>query len=75
VRDQRYLAWRFLNPRSLYRFLFWEASKLEGYLVLQAKRYKHKVSFNIGGRAGRRFCPSQDLVSDASRGDKDASPE
>jgi len=36
VRDERYYAWRFHNPRSKYRFLFWSNTKMEGYLVLQA---------------------------------------
>ena len=34
VRDQQYFSWRFQNPRSQYRFLFWEDARLEGYLVL-----------------------------------------
>jgi hypothetical protein len=36
VRDPRYFAWRFQNPLSQYRFLFWADARLEGYLVLQA---------------------------------------
>ncbi len=39
VRDWQYFAWRFENPLSLYRFLFWEGTKLEGYLVLQTSAY------------------------------------
>ncbi|NIV33744.1 MAG: GNAT family N-acetyltransferase, partial [Anaerolineae bacterium] len=35
TRDQRFFAWRFQNPLSVYRFFFWEDSRLEGYLVLQ----------------------------------------
>ncbi len=35
VRDERYFAWRFQNPFSVYRFIFWTDSRLEGYLVLQ----------------------------------------
>jgi hypothetical protein len=35
VRDGRYFAWRFENPLSRYRFLFWDESRLEGYLVLR----------------------------------------
>jgi hypothetical protein len=35
VRDQEYFAWRFQNPRSRYRFFFWEDTTLEGYLVLR----------------------------------------
>jgi hypothetical protein len=37
VRDRRYLEWRFQNPLSAYRFLYWAGgAELEGYLVLQA---------------------------------------
>lgn len=36
VQDEPYFAWRFQNPRSNYRFLFWDDARLEGYLVLQA---------------------------------------
>jgi GNAT superfamily N-acetyltransferase len=36
VRDEGYYGWRFQNPRSQYRFLFWCNSKMEGYVVLQA---------------------------------------
>jgi acyl carrier protein len=36
VRDARYFAWRFENPLSRYRFLYWHEDRLEGYLVLQA---------------------------------------
>lgn len=35
VRDEQYFGWRFENPRSVYRFLFWEDGRLEGYIVLQ----------------------------------------
>ncbi len=35
VRDENYFNWRFQNPLSDYRFLFWGNSQLEGYLVLQ----------------------------------------
>ncbi len=34
VRDQEFFAWRFQNPLSEYRFLFWADVGLEGYLVL-----------------------------------------
>jgi hypothetical protein len=36
VRDARYFAWRFQNPRAVYRFLFCEGTPLQGYLVLCA---------------------------------------
>jgi GNAT superfamily N-acetyltransferase len=35
VRDVEYFHWRFQNPLSRYRFLFYEKDRLEGYLVLQ----------------------------------------
>ena len=35
VRDGEYYGWRFQNPLSHYRFLFWGRGRLEGYLVLQ----------------------------------------
>lgn len=34
VRDESYLAWRFRNPLSEYRFLFAGEGQLDGYLVL-----------------------------------------
>ena len=36
-RDREYLDWRFRNPTSEYRFLYWEESRLEGYLVLSRR--------------------------------------
>jgi hypothetical protein len=36
VRDAEYFAWRYRNPRSAYRFLYWGKDELEGYLILQA---------------------------------------
>jgi hypothetical protein len=35
VRNGEYFQWRFQNPQSRYRFLFWQDGRLEGYLVLQ----------------------------------------
>jgi GNAT superfamily N-acetyltransferase len=35
VRNREYFQWRFQNPLSRYRFLFWHEQHLEGYLVLQ----------------------------------------
>ena len=37
VRDREYFAWRFLNPRASYRFLYAQSARLEGYLVLAAQ--------------------------------------
>jgi GNAT superfamily N-acetyltransferase len=40
VRDERYFAWRFRNPFSQYRFLYWDdGDGLQGYLVLQQSRF------------------------------------
>jgi GNAT superfamily N-acetyltransferase len=36
VHDATYLEWRFQNPRNRYRFVYWDESALEGYLVLQS---------------------------------------
>jgi len=35
IRDSEYFQWRFQNPLSRYRFLYWTDSAVEGYLVLQ----------------------------------------
>jgi GNAT superfamily N-acetyltransferase len=40
VRDRRYFEWRFQNPLSAYRFLYWMSGELEGYLVLQAPAHR-----------------------------------
>jgi hypothetical protein len=37
VRDREYLTWRFQNPLSDHRFLYWEEGRLEGYLVLNRR--------------------------------------
>lgn len=39
VRDQRFFAWRYKNPLSLYRFFFYKDAKLEGFLVLQTSAF------------------------------------
>jgi hypothetical protein len=36
AKDERYLAWRFGNPQSRYRFVYAGGKQLEGYLVLSA---------------------------------------
>jgi GNAT superfamily N-acetyltransferase len=35
VRDSEYFQWRFQNPLSRYRYVYWSEGRLEGYLVLQ----------------------------------------
>jgi hypothetical protein len=37
VRDEQYFEWRFQNPLSEYRFLYWDDNRLDGYLALHAK--------------------------------------
>jgi GNAT superfamily N-acetyltransferase len=48
VRDAQYLTWRYQNPLSRYRFLFWMDARMEGYLVLEipvpAYSSGHRVS-------------------------------
>jgi len=44
IRDEQYFTWRFQNPLSCYRFLFWEEAQLEGYLVLQTKATAHDAT-------------------------------
>jgi hypothetical protein len=47
LKDRHYFSWRFNNPLSSYRFLFWEGSRLEGYLVLQTKFDNSTLRVNI----------------------------
>jgi hypothetical protein len=47
VRDETYYAWRFENPRSKYRFLFWCDPRIEGYVVLQAAAFPSTESIGI----------------------------
>lgn len=47
VRDQQYFTWRFHNPLSLYRFIFLEGDRLEGYIVLQSSIYRNKNIVSI----------------------------
>ncbi len=68
VRDQQYFAWRFLNPRRFYRFLFWENGDLEGYLVLQTtKTHKDKLSVKIVDWEATDFRVQADLLQAAIR--------
>jgi GNAT superfamily N-acetyltransferase len=49
VRDSEYFRWRFQNPLSRYRYIFWEQDRLEGYLVLQeyTSEYFNREVVNI----------------------------
>jgi hypothetical protein len=37
-RDARYLKWRFADPFTLYRYLYWDDGGLKGFLVLERRR-------------------------------------
>lgn len=37
LRDREYFAWRFRNPLSDYRFLYYGSDRLDGFLVLQSR--------------------------------------
>ncbi|MEW6144884.1 MAG: hypothetical protein AB1598_07700 [Thermodesulfobacteriota bacterium] len=39
VRDESFFDWRYNNPLSKYRFLYWYDDGLKGYLVLQSHLY------------------------------------
>jgi hypothetical protein len=39
VQDEEYYTWRLRNPASQYRYLFWDDSELQGYLILQTARF------------------------------------
>jgi GNAT superfamily N-acetyltransferase len=43
VRDERYFSWRFRNPRSEYKFLYWIGDTLEGYAVIQRPSFRTHV--------------------------------
>jgi hypothetical protein len=46
VQDEEYYTWRLQNPASYYRYLFWDDSELQGYLILQATRFfpRHPIA-------------------------------
>lgn len=47
VYDEPYYAWRFQNPRNRYRFLFWDGTELEGYLILQTLAFPNSEPIGI----------------------------
>ena len=47
VQGEEYYAWRFQNPRSNYRFLFWDDGDLQGYVVLQATAFRSKQPIGV----------------------------
>jgi hypothetical protein len=64
VRDAVFLDWRYSNPRSTYRFLFWEDSELRGYVVLAAR-----LSYS-----GERYYPTV-RIADWEASDREAESE
>lgn len=68
VKDQAYFGWRFGNPRSAYRFLFWIDLRLEGYLVLQAKLYRDRARINIVDWEAASMRVRADLLDAVIRG-------
>jgi GNAT superfamily N-acetyltransferase len=46
-RDAVYVEWRYRNPFSRYRFLYWNERPLEGYLVLQTSARKQESEVRI----------------------------
>lgn len=67
VRDERYLGWRYQNPFSEYRFLFWGDAELEGYLVLQTpfNADPEHASVNIVDWEGSSMTVKSDLLQAA----------
>ncbi|HEY4492959.1 MAG TPA: GNAT family N-acetyltransferase, partial [Acidobacteriota bacterium] len=66
VRDEKYFVWRFQNPFSRYRFLFWQDRALEGYLVLQTSHYKPRHSASVVDWEGTSRKVKLDLLQSAN---------
>jgi hypothetical protein len=47
LRDREYFSWRYQNPFSDYRFIYWKNSSLEGYLVLRASTLRSSSTVQI----------------------------
>jgi GNAT superfamily N-acetyltransferase len=62
VRDAAYVSWRYRNPMSRYRFLFWDDRGLQGYLVL-------RTSPSEGRPPGRVSIADWEARDDAVRAD------
>ncbi len=65
VRDPEYCEWRYRNPLSEYRFLYWErAGTVDGYLVLATKGLQPApgVELNIADWVGMRFDVRAELL-------------
>jgi hypothetical protein len=63
VRDTTFFSWRYRNPHSRYRFLYWGDTNLEGYLVLQNTVGRRRV--NIVDWEGRDLQIRADLLETA----------
>jgi hypothetical protein len=63
VRDAEYFGWRFRNPLSRYRFLFWnDAGRLEGYLILQTSILPDRARTSIVDWEASRESVRADLL-------------
>ena len=47
IRDSEYFSWRYQNPFSDYRFIYWKDKILEGYLVLRASTIRPSSTVQI----------------------------
>ena len=65
LRNQEYFDWRFRNPLHRYRFLYWDETELEGYLVLQQNRKRRE--FNIVDWEGTTQQVQSELLDAAFR--------
>jgi len=70
VQDHEYFDWVFRNPRLEYRFLYWMADRLEGYLVLHRELPQRKgpVTVWIADWQGTSDAVRADLLRAAVRG-------
>jgi hypothetical protein len=62
VRDDTYFAWRFRNPLSIYRFLFWGSNSLEGYLILETPRRASQTRVRIADWEASATEPRAELL-------------
>jgi GNAT superfamily N-acetyltransferase len=64
VRDSEYFQWRFQNPLSRYRYIFWGNDRLDGYLVLQeyTSEYANRKVLNIVSWEGSNVTIQKSLL-------------
>jgi hypothetical protein len=67
VRDKEYFSWRFNNPLSRYRFLSWQDTRMEGYLILQTKSENNRLRVNIVDWEAANLQVQSDLLQAALR--------